>query len=101
MPPEDLFQLINRYKSGEIIIHPEYGGVNRTEDTCIIEIIYLLGRSDEQKRALYRQLVDQAVAVGFKADDIMITLIENDKMDWSLGKGLAYLDVCQSEKNLV
>ncbi|QJQ06595.1 tautomerase family protein [Undibacterium parvum] len=93
VPPKDLFQLITRFDTDEIILDPHFGGVNRSKDACVIEVVFLLGRTDDQKRALFRHVAEQASLAGFRADDIMITLIENSKMDWSLGLGLAYADL--------
>jgi hypothetical protein len=45
----------------------------------------LIGRTNEQKRNLFQHVAARAV----RADDIMITLTENAKMDWSLGLGVA------------
>ena len=92
VPPDDLFQLISRFEVDEMIVDPHFGGVSRSHDACIIEIVFLLGRTDEQKRALYRHVVDKAVQAGFRADDVMIALVENSRMDWSLGNGVAYAD---------
>ena len=92
VPPNDLFQLISRFDSGEIILDPHFGGVNRSADACVIEVVFLLGRTDDQKRALFRHVMEQAVQAGFRADDVMIALIENSRMDWSLGLGVAYAD---------
>ena len=43
-----------------------------------------------KKRSLYRAIVDGAVAGGFRTDDVMVALVENGPIDWSLGRGLAY-----------
>ena len=53
----------------------------------------LTGRTDDQKRALFRHIADQAVPAGFRTDDLMIALVENSRMDWSLGQGVAYADL--------
>lgn len=92
VPPNDLFQLITRFEADEIILDPHFGGVNRSADACIAEITFLIGRTDDQKRALFRHIADKAVEAGFRADDIMIALVENSRMDWSLGNGTAYAD---------
>ncbi len=92
VPPNDLFQLISRFDSDEMILDPHFGGVNRSKDACVVEVVFLLGRTDDQKRALFRYVADQAVQAGFRADDIMIALVENSRMDWSLGLGVAYAD---------
>lgn len=92
VPPNDLFQLISRFEADEIVLDPHFGGVNRSNNACIAEIVFLTGRTDDQKRALFRHIADGAVQAGFRADDIMVALVENSRMDWSLGHGLAYAD---------
>ena len=92
VPLNDLFQLISRFYSEESILDPHFGGVNRSNDACIAEIVFLTGRTDDQKRALFRHISDRAVQAGFRADDIMVALVENSRMDWSLGHGIAYAD---------
>lgn len=92
VPTNDLFQLITRFEVGDMIIDPHFGGVQRSNDACIVEIVFLAGRTDEQKRALFRYIADRAVQAGWRSDDIMIALIENSRMDWSLGHGVAYAD---------
>lgn len=92
VPPSDLFQLISRFEADEIILDPHFGGVSRSNDACIVEVVFLAGRTDDQKRALFRYVADRAVQVGFRTDDVMIALVENSRMDWSLGHGVAYAD---------
>lgn len=99
VPPKDLFQLITRFESEEIILDPTFGGVNRSRDACIVEITFLRGRTDEQKRNLFKHIPARAVAAGFRPDDVMITLTENSQMDWSLGFGVAYADHVQAAKS--
>ena len=74
VPPDDLFQLISRFDSEDIIFDPHFGGVSRSKDACVIEVVFLVGRTDDQKRALFRH-VAQPVAVqrhhaGFGAGEI-------------------------------
>ena len=92
VPPKDLFQLISRFEIEEMILDQTFGGVSRSRDACIAEITFLQGRTDEQKRQLFHHVVELAVAVGFRPDDVMIALTENSRMDWSLGLGLPYAD---------
>lgn len=93
VPPNDLFQLIQRFDAEDMILDPHFGGVSRSKDACVIEVVFLIGRTDDQKRALFRHVAEQAVQAGFRADDLMMALIENSRMDWSLGHGLAYADL--------
>ncbi len=92
VPPDDLFQILARFDTGEMILDPRFGGVDRSRDACIVEIVFLGGRTDDQKRNLFQRIAAGAVAVGFRADDVMVALIENTRMDWSLGLGVAYAD---------
>jgi phenylpyruvate tautomerase PptA (4-oxalocrotonate tautomerase family) len=91
VPEDDRFQLISRFPAEAMIINPTYPDANRTVDASIVEITFLRGRTDDQKRKLYRHIVDQAVAAGFVSDDIMIALTENAPIDWSLATGKAYV----------
>jgi hypothetical protein len=99
VPAKDLFQLITRFESGEMILDPTFGGVNRSRDACIAEITFLRGRTDEQKRNLFKHIAARAVVAGFRPDDVMIALTENSHMDWSLGLGVAYADHAQAAKS--
>jgi len=95
VPPKDLFQLIARYDPEEMILDPTFGGVSRSQEACIAEITFLSGRTDDQKRSLFKHITEKAVAAGFRPDDVMVALTENSRMDWSLGHGVAYADhVC-------
>lgn len=90
VPDEDRFQLVLRLPAGAMLLHPTFGGVSRSADASVVEISFLQGRSDEQKRALYRSVVQQAESAGFRPDDVLIALTENAPIDWSLGRGQAY-----------
>lgn len=92
VPPNDLFQLISRFEADEMILDPTFGGVSRSADACVVEVVFLTGRTDDQKRALFRHVAQRAGEAGFRTDDVMIALIENSRMDWSLGHGIAYAD---------
>jgi hypothetical protein len=92
VPPKDLFQLISRFDAAEMILDPTFGGVSRSADACIAEITFLSGRTDDQKRSLFKYIAEKAAFAGFRTDDIMVALTENTRMDWSLGQGVAYAD---------
>jgi len=73
-----------------MLIDPTFPDVERSADASIVEITLLTGRNDDRKRSLYRAIVAGAVAAGFRSDDVMVALIENGPIDWSLGRGEAY-----------
>jgi hypothetical protein len=90
IPANERFQLVSRYAKPDMLIDPTFPDMNRSVGASIVEIILLAGRSDEKKRALYFAIVKGAVAGGFHPDDVMVTLIENKSIDWSLGRGEAF-----------
>jgi len=90
VPANDRFQLVTRFEGKDMLLDPTFPEVERSAEASIVEIIFLAGRSDDRKRSLYRAIVAGAVAAGFRSDDVMVTLIENSPIDWSLGRGEAY-----------
>lgn len=92
VPQGDRFQLVSRFEPDHLILDPTFGDVQRTADACVIEILFLAGRTDTQKRQLYKDLAVRAANIGFNEDDLVVGLVENGAIDWSLGKGRAYVD---------
>ena len=92
VPQGDRFQLVSRFAPDHLILDPTFGDVQRTADACVIEILFLAGRTDTQKRQLYKDLAVRAANIGFNEDDLVVGLVENGAIDWSLGKGRAYVD---------
>jgi phenylpyruvate tautomerase PptA (4-oxalocrotonate tautomerase family) len=90
VPPNDRFQFVSTYAPEMMFIDPTFPDVARTPDASIIEILFLEGRTMEQKRNLFRRIADRAVRAGFSGDDVMIALSENAPVDWSLGCGRAF-----------
>ena len=66
--------------------------MSRTAEASIVEILFLEGRTLEQKRHLFRRIAERAMQAGFAGDDIMVTLTENAPTDWSVGYGRHYGD---------
>jgi phenylpyruvate tautomerase PptA (4-oxalocrotonate tautomerase family) len=92
VPPGDRFQLISAYTTDMMLIDPTFPDVSRTPEASIVEILFLEGRTLEQKRHLFRRIAERAMQAGFAGDDIMVTLTENAPTDWSVGYGRSYGD---------
>lgn len=90
VPVNERFQLISRYAAQDMIIDPTFPDMERTADASIVEILFLAGRTAEQKTSLHHAIAAGAVAGGFRPDDVMVALVENEPIDWSLGRGEAY-----------
>ncbi len=90
VPVADRFQYVSRFGDAARFIDPNFPGLARSIDSSVVEIALRRGRTDDQKRALYRLCVEHAAAGGWRADDIMIVLTENTLIDWSFGGGVAH-----------
>ncbi|WP_193318177.1 tautomerase family protein [Nonomuraea phyllanthi] len=90
IPPGDRFQIIERRSADELIFDPHYLGVDR-HNVVFLQIALVRGRPDELKQRLYREIAQRLAAVGIRPEDLVITLVENDRADWSIGNGHAQL----------
>lgn len=88
-PEGSRFQIFDEVEAGCLVVDPAYGGVERSGDTIVIEITLNVGRTLEVKQALYAEIVARLDAVGVRPDDVIISLREVTKENWSFGKGLA------------
>jgi phenylpyruvate tautomerase PptA (4-oxalocrotonate tautomerase family) len=90
IPEADRFQLVATYEPEDGIFDPAYLGIARRH-VVAIEITLVRGRTSDMKRALYRHITEELVAAGVRREDVLITLTENDRADWSVGNGEAQL----------
>ena len=90
VPRDDRFQVIQELDDDALIAHPSYGGVNRSKDLVIIEITFNLGRTVEIKKNLYADIAKRLQnAADVRPDDVMISVVEVVKENWSFGGGRA------------
>jgi 4-oxalocrotonate tautomerase len=89
VPADDRFQILNRLDRDQIVADPSYGGVNRSEDVVIIEITLNTGRTVEIKKNLFADITLRLERVGIRPDDVLVSLVEVTKDNWSFGGGRA------------
>lgn len=87
VPADDKFQVF--LPLDRIVADRTYGGVQRSEKLVIIEIVLNAGRTVEIKKNLYADIARRLEAVGIRSDDVMVSLIEVTKENWSFGGGRA------------
>jgi 4-oxalocrotonate tautomerase len=90
IPEGDRFQIVSEHSAGDLIFDKHYMGVER-RDVVFIRIIFVAGRSVEKKLDLYRRIAENLESAHVRPEDAFITLIENDKANWSVGNGVAQL----------
>ena len=87
VPADDKFHVI---EVAHMVAHPSYGGVQRSENVVFIQITLNAGRTVEIKKALYADIVRRLqAAVDIRPDDVLISLVEVTKENWSFGNGIA------------
>jgi len=90
VPADDRFQIIQQLEDDRLIAHPTYGGVNRSRDLIMVEITLNSGRTVEIKKKLYAEIVSRMGRVAdVRPDDVLISLVEVSKENWSFGGGRA------------
>jgi 4-oxalocrotonate tautomerase len=90
VPEDDRFQIFEEVESDRLIAHPSYGGVSRSEGLIVVQITLNAGRTVEIKQNLYADVVRRLqAAVDVRPDDVLISLVEVTKENWSFGNGLA------------
>jgi phenylpyruvate tautomerase PptA (4-oxalocrotonate tautomerase family) len=88
-PPGDRYQVVHEHRPGRIIAEDTGLGLERTDGIVVIQVTQQ-GRDDRQKQALYAALADALEErAGVRPEDLVVTVSENTKADWSFGLGRA------------
>jgi phenylpyruvate tautomerase PptA (4-oxalocrotonate tautomerase family) len=90
IPVADRFQIISTRPADALIFDPDYLGVAR-QDLVAVEITLVRGRSVALKKALFAGIATQLGKVGVRPADVLITLTEVGREDFSVGNGEAQL----------
>jgi 4-oxalocrotonate tautomerase len=90
VPAKDRFQVVSEHDADNFLFDADYLGIKRSDDLVIIQITWNEGRTLEQKKALYKAIVDDLKAeIGLRPEDVLINLVEVKKENWSFGNGVA------------
>ena len=88
-PPGDRYQIITEHPPGQIIAEDTGLGFERTQGVTVIQI-FQQGRSEQQKRAAYRELADRLEErCDIAPTDLIVSVLGNNREDWSFGLGRA------------
>jgi 4-oxalocrotonate tautomerase len=90
VPNEDRFMVINEHDEPDFSYSPTYFNIARTDDLILVQLTVSNTRNVEQKKALFRRIVDNLKASpGVRPEDVFINLVEVDPANWSFGNGIA------------
>ena len=90
VPEEDRFMTISEHDADDFLFSPSYLGIARSEDLVMIQLTVSNTRTVEQKKALFRRIVERLGAnPGLRPEDVFINLVEVLPANWSFGNGVA------------
>lgn len=87
-PVLDRYQIIHEHKPGTIKALDTGLGYERTDKIVVLQITQQ-GRSAQQKQAMYASMSRNLEKIGIPPTDLIISVVENKKEDWSFGLGRA------------
>ena len=91
-PENDRFQVINEHDADNFIYDPTFFGIERSADVVFAQLTLAEGRTLEQKRGFYKQVVDELnQRLKLRREDVFISLVGTGRDDWSFGNGEASL----------
>jgi 4-oxalocrotonate tautomerase len=90
VPKNDHFQIIGEHSAENFVFDSDYLGIHRSSDLIMVQIFFNEGRSVAQKQALYKAIADRlSTELKLRREDVLITLVEVKKENWSFGNGIA------------
>jgi phenylpyruvate tautomerase PptA (4-oxalocrotonate tautomerase family) len=90
VPDEDRFVVINEHDDDGFEYSTSYLNIERTGDLVVIQITANIGRTVDQKKALFARIATLlAEAPGLRPQDVFVNLVEVAKENWSFGNGIA------------
>jgi phenylpyruvate tautomerase PptA (4-oxalocrotonate tautomerase family) len=88
-PERDRYQVIQEHRPEHLIVLDTGLGIERSDRVVLVEVTQQ-GRDDAQKTALYARLAELLEQRGLaRADDLVVSVVENTRADWSFGRGRA------------
>jgi 4-oxalocrotonate tautomerase len=89
VPVGDQFMTISEHGAANF----RYGaafGIARSDDLVLIQITVFNTRTVEQKKALFRRIVELlGESPGIRPEDVFVNVLDAAKENWSVGHGLA------------
>lgn len=87
VPPDDRFQVLEVVEPGALVFDPGYLGFARTGGVVFVQVTLNVGRTVEVKKALYAAIAERLAPLGVRADDVLVSLVEVPRENWSFGGG--------------
>jgi 4-oxalocrotonate tautomerase len=89
VPEDDQFMTITEHDAANFRYGHAYG-VARSADVVYIQITVFSTRTIEQKKALFRRIAELlGESPGIRPEDVLVTVLDAAKENWSVDHGLA------------
>jgi 4-oxalocrotonate tautomerase len=99
VPLRDRFQVTTRHTAATLQFDRHYLDIERSDQLVMIRVTLSAGRTVEAKSAFYQRLAELlAERIGLRTEDLAVILVENERADWSFGRGQASYLVLPREK---
>jgi 4-oxalocrotonate tautomerase len=90
VPEGNGFGTITEHDEDDFSYGKSFMDIERSDDLVFIQLTVNNTRTLEQKRALFRQIVERlSASPGLRPEDIFINVVEVLPENWSLGNGIA------------
>jgi len=90
VPKDDRFQIVTEHPKAELLFDRDYLGIHRSDDCIFVQITLSSGRTVEMKQRFYKAVADGLhEALKLRREDVVISLVEVPKENWSFGNGEA------------
>lgn len=90
VPKDDQFMVLTEHDPEELVFNRNYMNIERSDGFVLIQLTVSNTRTQEQKNALFKRIVERlGDDPGIRPEDVMISLVEGDKGNWSFGHGIA------------
>ena len=99
VPERDRFQVITEHLPETFDFNRSYLDINRSDRFVFVQVTLSAGRTENNKQAFYARLTDLLIdAVALRAEDLAVVMVENERHDWSFGRGEASYVVMPRER---
>ena len=90
VPENDRFMVISEHDGDNFDYGATYLNIERSDDLIMIQLTVSNTRTLDQKKALFAAIAANLTAIpGIRPEDILISLVEVAKENWSFGHGVA------------
>jgi phenylpyruvate tautomerase PptA (4-oxalocrotonate tautomerase family) len=99
VPQRDRFQVVTEHSAATLQFDRHYLDIERSDQFVMVRVTLAAGRTAEAKSAFYARLAELlAGRIELRPEDLAVILVENERTDWSFGRGQASYVVIPREQ---